>query len=361
LSRSLEPFVRCYIDRVTDLLPRGHLVRATFMSLVALAAIVGCKGGGSATPVCAVGETAKCSCAGVASARTCLPDRSAFGPCDCGGAAGTGGPSACTLGSTLECTCTDGAKGLASCVSPSLTFGECSCQPTYACRSRKGIESCAELPVGICDYALNCMANGATCGGLSTYCPEWDTQDYCAKFPLLCEWVPVGTDGGVVSGPLELPDGGLTDGPADVAGSVCIPPPPDAGVDGGAACGSLEPTGPCVSPTTTNSLQPRATGGALVAGTYELVAWTYYGYSSLPKTPRRQTLVISGAGPSFMAESVAADATQTAHAKMRFTPVSNYILLEGSCPRGTGVQDYTATGDLLQLYEGAVVTTYQRR
>jgi hypothetical protein len=199
-------------------------------------------------------------------------------------------------------------------------------------------------------------------------CFTWSDEVSCRSHEVLCEWSPVDRYDQFTSGPLELPDGGLPDGPIEDAGASCAP----SSADAGASCGALELSGPCVPLTETSAVVPNAAGGEIVPGTYELVAWKAYGFSPDEVTPRRQTMVITGSGPSYRAETIGigADSPRVASSSFAFTVVSNFLAINTTCPSAArAAQDYTAVDRFLLLYEyviraakgGVIISTFERR
>lgn len=363
---------------------------ATFIVTLGLLALTaaGC-GGGDAAKICAPGQSETCTCSGTGKTakRTCLPDGTQYGacaPCTGGtGAAGSGaggsGGASCTPGTTQDCTCANGYKGQQYCPMYEPPGG-CVCDQPYACHNRKGFESCGVIPIDVCDtHVTGCLAQNGSCTTLSATaldCETWSSIDSCLMF-LQCEWLPVSADGGVISGPTELPDAGLPEGPVDTTGTACgAAPATDAGTDGGArdgGCGLSEATGPCVSLTSSPDLGPHAVGGTIVPGTYELVSMKAYGFMPNAMPPQRQTLVIGAASAStFSAATIVVTSATTSRGSFTWHPVSNALLVSESCPgKLSSWQDYTMTGDTLLLFSytatskgseaGEIVASFERR
>lgn len=116
---------------------------------------------------------------------------------------------------------------------------------------------------------------------------------------------------------------------------------------------------------------PSPAGGDIVPGTYELVASTVHGFAPDEMTSAgRRTLVITPAGARYHAEMIAEDPTQSVGTSFDFTPVSNVLVTQATCPPGNdGTLEYTATGRFLLLHErirpggpnGTHLWTFERR
>jgi hypothetical protein len=124
----------------------------------------------------------------------------------------------------------------------------------------------------------------------------------------------------------------------------------------GVSCNTIEANGPCVTETLETGPLPAATGGTIVAGTYDLVASTAYrnadagaDASVALESPWRQTTVVSGSGTALTFEGEYTSGTVIERTNGAISLSGPSLILTPTCPlddagnNGPATMQYTAT------------------
>ena len=138
---------------------------------------------------------------------------------------------------------------------------------------------------------------------------------------------------------------GGTGGAAAVCGTNTDP-------DQGLTCNSIDATGPCVITTLGTGSPPAATGGAWVAGTYDLTSRTVYlsDGGSFSQDDRRETVMLTGNGNNFTVQTSQVSGTQHRRQSGTVTLSGNQLTFTPTCPPpgdggdSGGTQDYSSNG-----------------
>jgi hypothetical protein len=124
----------------------------------------------------------------------------------------------------------------------------------------------------------------------------------------------------------------------------------------GVSCNTIEANGPCVTETLGTGAPPAATGGTIVAGTYDLVASTAYRNADAGAdasvaigSPWRQTTVVGGSGTALTFEGEYTSGTVIERTNGTVSPSGNSLTLTPTCPlddagnNGAATMQYTST------------------
>jgi len=138
----------------------------------------------------------------------------------------------------------------------------------------------------------------------------------------------VGGIGGAASGGIGGAASGGNGGTPAACGDSTEP-------SSGLTCNTLVATGPCVVETTASGSPPAATGGQIVAGTYDLVSRTAYntpdGGNGTGNT-RRGTIIISGSGNDFTVQISEESGTSFRHQSGTATVNGTMLMFTQTCP-----------------------------
>jgi len=112
--------------------------------------------------------------------------------------------------------------------------------------------------------------------------------------------------------------------------------------DSGLSCNTVDATGPCVTDTVASGSPSAATGGQIVAGTYDLTSRTIYNAPDGGNDggARRETVVITGSGNSFTVQTAHASGTQHERQNGSVAVSGTTLVFTQTCPApGDGGDD----------------------
>jgi hypothetical protein len=116
----------------------------------------------------------------------------------------------------------------------------------------------------------------------------------------------------------------------------------------GLTCNTLVPAGPCVIQTVATGSPPPPTGGAIAAGTFELTSRAAYGSpdgGDNDSEARRETVVVSGTGPTFNVEISQLSGTTMRRQSGTITAAGTSLTFTQTCPPpGDGGDNGGTTG-----------------